>query len=70
MGTPLMFSDVPPGVNLVIGKNISLTIQSKNSHDLTRWLSAMKVGGKTTTELGLQYWSKLYGFVHDKFGVG
>ena len=70
MGTPLMFSDVPPGMNFVIGNNISLTIQSKNSQELTRWFSAMKEGGKVIMELGPQSWSKLYGFVHDKFGVG
>jgi len=70
MGTPLMFSDVPPGMNFVIGNNISITVQSKNREELTRWFTAMKEGGNVVMELAAQSWSKLYGFVHDKFAVG
>jgi PhnB protein len=69
-GTAIMFSDVPPGMDLVQGNNISLTIQGKSSEDLRRWFDAMKEGGKVSMELGPQSWSKLYGFVTDKFGVG
>jgi PhnB protein len=70
MGTALMFSDVPPGMNFVKGNNISVIVQSKSEGELRRWFAAMKEGGKVSMELGPQSWSKLYGFVTDRFGVG
>jgi PhnB protein len=70
MGNTIMFSDVPPGMSLVTGNNISLTVQGKSSKDLTRWFNAMKEGGKIGMDLGPQPWSKLYGFVNDRFGIG
>ena len=70
MGSAIMFSDVPPGMSLVAGNNISLTVQGRNTGDLTRWFNAMKEGGKVIMNLGPQPWSRLYGFVNDKFGIG
>ena len=69
MGSAIMFSDVPPGMSLVAGNNISLTVQGRNTGDLTRWFNAMKEGGKVIMNLGPQPWSRLYGFVNDKFGI-
>jgi PhnB protein len=70
MGTAIMFSDVPPRMPCVKGNNISLTVQGKSTEELRRWFNAMKEGGTVVMELGPQSWSKLYGFVTDKFGVG
>jgi PhnB protein len=70
MGTAIMFSDVPPGMKFVKGNDISLIVQGKNGEELKRWFNAMKEGGNVAMELGPQPWSKLYGFVTDKFGVG
>ncbi len=70
MGTKVMFSDVPPGTPFVKGNDISLIVQNKKQADITRWYNAMKEGGKVGMELGPQSWSKLYGFVYDKFGIG
>jgi len=70
MGTALMFSDVPPGMSLVVGNNLSVTIQTKDAQDIRRWFNGMKDGGKVMMDLAPQPWAKLYGFVTDKFGVG
>ena len=70
MGTVIMFSDIPPGMSLVTGNNVSLTVQGTSEKDLARWFNAMKDGGKVTMELAPQPWSRLYGFVNDKFGIG
>ena len=70
LGSVIMFSDVPPGMSLVKGNNLSITIQSGSADELTLWFNAMKEGGTVIMQLGPQSWSGLYGFVTDKFGVG
>ncbi len=52
LGTPLMFSDVPPGMKLVVGNNLSITVQGNTTEQLTRWFNAMKAGGKVVMDLG------------------
>lgn len=69
-GTTLMFSDVPPGMAFTRGNDMNLIVQSKNAADITKWYNGMKEGGAERMALGPQSWSKLYGFVTDKFGVG
>ncbi|MGA2640683.1 MAG: VOC family protein [Spirochaetia bacterium] len=69
-GTTIMFGDVPPGMKYVQGNDITLIVQSKNPDDITRWFNGMKQGGSVRMELGPQFWSRLYGFVTDKFGIG
>ena len=69
-GTTLMFSDLPAGRKVVVGDNVNLIVQSASSDDITRWFDALKAGGKIVMELGPQFWTGLYGFVYDKFGIG
>lgn len=62
----LMFSDVPPGMPLVIGNNISLIFSSKNMDEIRSIFDKLKVGGNGIMELQETFWSKCYGFLTDK----
>jgi PhnB protein len=69
-GTPVMFSDVPPGMSLATGNNISLIIGSKDMDRIKLMFNKLKENGTVGMELQETFWSKLYGFVTDKFGIG
>jgi PhnB protein len=45
-------------------------VQISDPETLSRWFKALKEGGKVHVDLGPQFWSKLYGYVVDKFGIG
>jgi Uncharacterized protein conserved in bacteria len=68
-GTKVMFSDVPPGRPLVIGNNISLVILGNDSDELKSLFNKLKDGGKVIMELQETFWSKLYGYLTDKYGI-
>ncbi|MDR3544109.1 MAG: VOC family protein [Desulfosporosinus sp.] len=69
-GSNVMFSDIPPGMPFVKGNNLSLVILSKNKDEIRASFNKLKDGGTVGMELQETFWSKLYGFVTDKFGVG
>jgi PhnB protein len=69
-GSTVMFSDVPPGMPLVVGNNISLIITSKDMDEIKSMFTKLKVDGTVGMDLQETFWSKCYGFVTDKFGVG
>ncbi|KRE93103.1 glyoxalase [Paenibacillus sp. Soil766] len=68
-GSPLMFSDVFPGMPYVVGNNISLSYVSSNAEEIQNAFHKLKEGGKIGMELQATDWSKLYGQVEDKFGI-
>ena len=70
-GSTVMFSDVPPGMPLVTGNNISLMMLSTDAAKIRSIYNRLKEdGGTVEMELQETFWSKLYGYVTDKFGVG
>lgn len=69
-GSTVMFSDVFPGMPFVVGNNISLTIGSKNIEEIKSLFHKLKEGGKVGMELQETFWSKCYGNLTDKFGIG
>lgn len=69
-GSMVMFSDVPPGMPFVVGNNISLVVSSKDMDEIKSVFNKLKVGGTVGMELQETFWSKYYGFVTDKFGIG
>lgn len=69
-GAQVMFSDVPPGMSLVVGNNISLVIGSKDEAKIRLMFDKLKEGGTVGMDLQKTFWSKLYGFVTDKYGIG
>lgn len=69
-GTKVMFSDCFPGMSLTIGNNINLVYISKNIDEMKALFNKLKEGGNVQMELQETFWSKSYGFLTDKFGIG
>jgi PhnB protein len=69
-GSTVMFSDVFPGMPFVEGNNISLTIASKNLDEIKSLFHKLQEGGTIGMELQETFWSKCYGNLIDKFGIG
>ncbi|CAM4208916.1 VOC family protein [Paenibacillus alkaliterrae] len=69
-GSNVMFSDVFPGMPFVEGNNISLAVVSKNLDEIKSLFHKLKEGGTVGMELQETFWSKCYGSVTDKFGIG
>ncbi len=68
-GSNLMFSDVTPGMKLVVGNNISITVGSTDMSEIDRMYEEMKAGGSVEMELQETFWSKRYGAVTDRYGI-
>lgn len=69
-GSNVMFSDVFPGMTFIQGNNISLTVISGNKEYITKVFEKLEEGGKVEMELQETFWSKCYGNLTDKFGIG
>ncbi|MDF2961174.1 MAG: glyoxalase [Paenibacillus sp.] len=69
-GSNVMFSDVFPGMPFVEGNNITLAIISKNLDEVKTLFNKLKEGGTVIMELQETFWSKCYGNLTDKFGIG
>ncbi|MDF2942113.1 MAG: glyoxalase family protein [Herbinix sp.] len=69
-GSKIMFSDVPSGMPFVQGNNISLTVGFNNIDKLKSVFNRLKEDGTVTMELQETFWSKCYGYLIDKFGIG
>lgn len=69
-GSTVMFSDIPPGMPFAPGNNISLAILSNNIDKLKYWFNQLKEGGTISMDLQETFWSKCYGFLTDKYGIG
>jgi PhnB protein len=70
MGSPVMFSDVLDNTQLTQGNTISLTVTSTDKEALQTAFHKLKVGGQVVMDLQQTFWSSLYGFVIDKYGIG
>lgn len=69
-GSTVMFSDVFPGMPFIAGNNISLTVTSKDINEIKSLFNKLKEGGKVSMDLQETFWSKCYGNLTDKFGIG
>jgi len=68
-GTRVMFSDVFPGTDLVVGNNVSLTVVTTNRDEILREFNKLREGGTVQMDLQETFWSKLYGNLKDKYGI-
>ena len=68
-GNALMFSDVLPGMQHVVGNNFSITISSDNMDEIRTLFNRLKEGGSVEMDLQETFWSKAFGMLTDKFGV-
>ncbi len=69
-GSDIMFSDVLPGMPFVTGNNVSLMIISDDMDRIKSMFNKLIIDSTVGMELQETFWSKLYGYVTDKFGVG
>ncbi|AXI10077.1 hypothetical protein CUC15_14565 [Oceanobacillus zhaokaii] len=69
-GSNVMFSDNFPGMPFVEGNNITLAVINKNEDEIRAAYEKLSEGGEVGLELQETSWSKLYGQVTDKFGIG
>ena len=69
-GSQVMFSDVPEGMPLAMGNNISLVVGFKDREDLKNVFEKLRAGGAVRMDLQETFWTKCYGYVVDRFGVG
>ncbi|MFD2170014.1 VOC family protein [Tumebacillus lipolyticus] len=69
-GSRVMFSDVLPEMPFTVGNNISLALVTDNKDEIQSAFDKLKVGGNVVMELQETFWSKYYGMVTDKFGIG
>jgi PhnB protein len=70
MGTPVMFSDVFDGDQYKVGNNISLTLISGDQKALEDAFHKLEIGGTVSVPLQQTFWTNLYGFVTDRYGIG
>ena len=69
-GSNVMFSDVFPGTPFTSGNNITLVVGSNNIGEIKSLFNKLKEGGTVDMELQETFWSKCYGSLTDKFGIG
>lgn len=69
-GSNVMFSDVFPGTPFVVGNNINIVIVSKDIDEIKSIFNNLKEGGTVNMDLQETFWSKCYGNLTDKFGIG
>jgi PhnB protein len=68
--TWFMFSDVPPDKEVKFGDNLTLMYASADLDEIKNAYNKLKEDGKVQMELQETFWSKAYGYLVDKFGVG
>lgn len=66
----IMFSDTTPDMPFTQGNNISILIVSDDMDEIKTLYEKLKEGGAVIMELQETFWSKAYGMVTDKFGIG
>jgi len=69
-GNMLMFSDVPPGMTFTKGNNITLIITLDDVEEIKRLFGLLSKDGTVEMLLQETFWSKAYGSLTDKFGIG
>ena len=65
----LMFSDTFPGQSVVVGTNITLTLEPESEEEIQSLYDALRKGGKALMELEDTFWGAKYGRVQDSFGI-
>lgn len=65
----LMASDQMPGVPVVSGNQISLSLSFDNEADQTDTFNKLLEGGAVTMELQDTFWGARFGMLTDQFGV-
>jgi PhnB protein len=65
----LMANDVPPGMPMQRGNNISLNIACKTTADIERVYAALSEGGQPMMPLSETFFAERFGMLVDRFGI-
>lgn len=68
-GYTIMASDMPPGMELTTGTNITIGLSGDNAETLRRYWAGLTAGATISTELAPQMWGDEFGQLTDKFGI-
>ena len=65
----LYASDGRPGVPVIFGDNVHLSLQGNDSEKLRGYFEGLSAGGGVDMPLDKQFWGDIFGMLTDKFGV-
>ncbi len=68
-GFTLMCADVPPGMELTPGTNVSVSLSGDDADELRGYWERLSDGATITTPLEQQMWGDIFGQLTDRFGV-
>ena len=68
-GFTLMASDSPPGMPVVHGSGIALSLSGDDAEDLRRYWAELAADGQVTVPLEKQVWGDEFGMCIDRFGI-
>ena len=68
-GCNVMFMDMPAGMPLVKGNQITPTLTATDKADMERIFAELSAGGTVDMPLAKTFFSPLYGMVTDRYGV-
>jgi len=69
-GEMLMLSDTPPNYPVKVGDNICVMVEFDDADAAKAAFDALKEGGEIAMEMQETFWSKCFGSLTDKFGIG
>lgn len=70
LDTKLMFSDVPDHMPLTVGNNISLSVVINDFEKANKYFNQLAIDGTVVMPFAETFFSKGYGNLIDKFGIG
>ncbi len=68
-GYTLMAADTPPGMDVTVGTNVSISLSGDDVDELRGYFSGLAAGGVVTVPLEKQMWGDEFGMCVDQFGV-
>ena len=68
-GFTLMASDGPPGTELKVGDNISISLSGDDADELRGYWDKLSEGGTVSVPLEKQMWGDEFGSCRDPFGI-
>jgi PhnB protein len=68
-GLTLMGADTPPGMELVPGNNIAISLSGDDGDELRGYWTKLSDGGTVSVPLEKQMWGDEFGACVDRFGI-
>jgi len=69
-GATVMLCDTPPEYPITFGDNIVIMAEFDTADAAKAAFDALKEGGEVSMEIQETFWSKCFGSLTDKFGIG